>query len=270
MKSRDPIDCSRVELLLPDYVAGRVDEATAEELAGHLAGCPDCRRLVEESTALWSELGRWPDEEPGPELRSRFHDWLATEIDAESHRPARQAVPPRTAAWSRWGLVAAALLAGVALGRELPGRNGAEIAALETQVEALTQRVAVSLLNQSSAAERLRGAAFSRDAGRYDDRIVEALLVAVRSDGNANVRLAAVDALGALLEAAPDDARPGVVRDLVASVSEQRSPVVQLALVDLLASPGAASRDELEQMLAAGRLDPTAQDRLRRRLGQSS
>jgi|CXWL01.1.fsa_nt_gi anti-sigma factor ChrR (cupin superfamily) len=273
MKSPDPFDCSRLELVLPDLLAGRADEATAAVVAEHLTGCPACRRTVEDATRVWHELGRWPDEEPSPELRGRFHDWLADEVDAAARRPAAASATlgaPRGGA--RWSLVAAALLAGIALGRELPqGRAEAtQIAALETQVEALTQRVAVSLLSQGAAAERLRGAAFSRDAGHYDGRIVEALLVAVRSDGNANVRLAAVEALGALLEFAPDAERPAVVRDLVASVPEERSPVVQIALVDLLSVPGAASRGELERLLGSGRLDPYAADRLRRTLEQKS
>lgn len=273
MKSSDSFDCSRLELVLPDLLASRADAATAAAVAEHLVGCPTCRQTFEDATRLWHELGRWPDEEPSPDLRGRFHDWLADEVDAAARRPAP--VPAALGAQrvgARWSLVAAALLTGIALGRELPHRrpDGAQIAALETQVEALTERVAVSLLSQGAAAERLRGAAFSRDAGHYDGRIVEALLVAVRSDGNANVRLAAVEALGALLEFAPDAERPAVVRDLVASLPDQSSPVVQIALVDLLSVPGAASRGELERLLASGRLDPHAAHRLRRTLEQKS
>jgi hypothetical protein len=209
-------------------------------------------------------LGRWPDEEPSSEVANRFHHWLATE-GVEATRPAANAAKPASFTSYRW-LAAAALLAGILVGRELPGRGRGEIAGLERQVETLTQQVAIALLAQPTASERVRGAAFSRDSGRYDPRIVDALLAAVHEDSNGNVRLAAVEALGALLESAPERDREEVVRTLVASTPAETSPVVQIALVDLLATPGAASRQDLETLATSGRLDTQALGRLRRLL----
>ena len=50
----------------------------------------------------------------------------------------------------------------------------------------------------------------------------------LNSDPNVNVRLAAVDALFAF------SSRPGVRDALIASLSDQTSPMVQISLIDLL------------------------------------
>lgn len=263
MKSLEPLDCAHVEFHLADLVAGRADAELTAAIHAHAADCPTCRQRLADADEMWAELGRWPDEEPSPELAQRFHHWLAAE-SVDAARPAASQARSFGPS-SRW-LVAAALLAGVALGRELPGRGRGEIAGLQSQVETLTQQVAIALLAQPTAGERVRGAAFSRDAGRYDRRIVDALLAAVGEDSNSNVRLAAVEALGALLEDAPQGDRADVVQTLVATTSGEPSPVVQIALVDLLATPGAASRRELENLATSGRLDAHALGRLRRHL----
>ncbi len=116
------------------------------------------------------------------------------------------------------------------------GRQGAESAAtrdaalvqLRDEVSSLKQLVTLSLLQQQSASERLRGVESSQDLERPDARVLSALLRALDSDVNVNVRLAAVDALQQF-------ARNDVVKKgLVDSLPRQSSPLVQIELINLM------------------------------------
>jgi len=59
----------------------------------------------------------------------------------------------------------------------------------------MKQMVMLSLLKQQSASERLRGVNWSYQIEQPDEQVLSALLRALDSDPNVNVRLAAVDAL---------------------------------------------------------------------------
>ena len=86
--------------------------------------------------------------------------------------------------------------------------------------------VALSLLQQQSATERLRGVDYTVKMPAIEPDVVAALLQAVKADPNVNVRLAAIDALTRV----SGDA--GVRRSLAGSLGMQDSPMVQAALID--------------------------------------
>jgi HEAT repeat protein len=164
--------------------------------------------------------------------------------------------------------LAAALAAGVGIGLIAAGGRGpgeGEIQALRREVGSLHQMVAVSLLAQESASERLRGVAYGRDLAGNEPEVLDALFSALASDPNVNVRLAALEAL------APATSLPARRQRLVRAVAAQDSPLVQLTAIDLLIeSDGAAARRDLEQLLADPDLDPTVASYLRDRLGRSA
>ena len=143
--------------------------------------------------------------------------------------------------------------------------SGGEIHALRDEVRSLSRLVTLSLLKQDSASERLRGVSFGREAGRGDDRVLQALLDTLRHDPDVNVRLAAVDAL------APALGQPAVRGQLVLEVGAQRSPMVQIALIDmLLARDRAGTQRQLLDLTASPSLDATVRGYLRTRLRQTS
>jgi HEAT repeat protein len=95
-------------------------------------------------------------------------------------------------------------------------------------VENLHQMVAISMLQQQSPSARLRGVAYSEKIAQPDPQVLDALLQAVNHDSNVNVRLSAVDALQKFA------AGPEVARAMVDSIPGQESPLVQIALLDML------------------------------------
>ena len=104
----------------------------------------------------------------------------------------------------------------------------AEISSLRQEMQSMKQTLAVSLLDQSSASERLKGVNLSIRTEKPDTSLIEALLDTLDTDPNVNVRLAAVDALYLFYD------NPLVKEGLAQTLSTQDSPLVQVALIDLV------------------------------------
>jgi hypothetical protein len=130
----------------------------------------------------------------------------------------------------QFGFVMAALVLGLWLGQHQnhADQGNAELAQLRTEVQSMRQLVTLSLLQQSSPAERLRGVSYSQLMQEPDQEVQTALLHTLNYDPNVNVRLAAIDALYSLGNEA------GIRHELVESLRRQASPLVQIALIDLL------------------------------------
>ena len=140
---------------------------------------------------------------------------------------------------------------GIGVGQWLGGRarGRADLAGLQDEVHHMRQLVTLSLLEQQSASERLRGVDYSSRVDQSDTQVLAALLQAVNHDPNVNVRLAAVDALRKFAR------DPSVKGSLDQSLVKQESPLVQLALIDFLVD----TRDKSAvPSLAALERSPTA------------
>jgi hypothetical protein len=133
--------------------------------------------------------------------------------------------------WPAWQLAAAAAILAVGIGAGYglrPDRGAAEVAELRGEVASMREMVALSLLQQSSASERLRGGSWANRSEPTDGKVLDALVMAVNHDTNVNVRLAAVDALRAFAGS------PVARQAMVDSLSRQDAPLVQVALIDWL------------------------------------
>jgi hypothetical protein len=168
---------------------------------------------------------------------------------------ARFPVPP---VW-QVALAASLLIGGVFLGRYgaaiQPSAAAPEVAQLKGEVESLRQLVALSMLQQQSPSARLRGVSYSEAMTQPDRQVEEALLYAVNHDSNVNVRLSAVDALQKF-------ATPDVIRAMVDAIPVQDSPLVQIALLDMLVQLNASSaRPELTKLSQNAQVDEVVRQR---------
>jgi hypothetical protein len=122
------------------------------------------------------------------------------------------------------------LILGLTAGRLLSPSpsNNVELAGLRSEVRSMRRLVAVSLLQQQSASDRLKGVNWSSRVERPDNEVLLALLHTLKYDSNVNVRLAAVDALHQF------SSEPVVRLGLIEALRMQDSPLVQIALIDLL------------------------------------
>ncbi len=270
------MNCDEVRDQLPDYWTGAIEESAKAKLQAHFATCPACRAEAETLSAIWKKLGAIPEERPGRALRARFEATLEAYVQglkqAERGPSTRERVDQWLEGWwprqpvFQFGFALAFLAIGLLVGYTATqnARNGAgEVAQLREEVRHTRQMVALSLLQQQSASERLKGVDWSNRMTHPDPQVLSALLHTVNYDQNVNVRLAALDALH---QSASNDM---VRRGLVESLDRQTSPMVQIALIDLLVeirdkAAGAALKDLMQE---AG-LNPEVRERAQWALGQ--
>jgi hypothetical protein len=257
--------CEELHPEWPAYWAGTLSRAAREGVEAHLASCPSCREEAKALQALWRDLGEaLPDVPPSPALQARFDAMLtAWQEGAATARvlafEGRQA-PSRLMRSAPAFLAAAAVLlvvTGFVAGRLLPDRAARDqVAELRGELRSMREMVAVSLLQQSSAAERLRGVSWSHQIEQPGEDVLSALLDALRHDGNVNVRLAAIDALRQF------DQSARVREGLIDALGRQSSPLVQIELIDALVDlRERRSRDALRSLVESERTERAVRDR---------
>ena len=127
----------------------------------------------------------------------------------------------------------------------------------------MRQLVTLSLLQQQSASERLKGVNWSGQLEQPDTEVVSALLQTLIYDPNVNVRLATIDVLRRFDTL--DTVRTGVI----AALPHQTSPLVQIALIDFLVEArAAASVNALKQLSEDPALDDEVRARAKLGLGR--
>jgi hypothetical protein len=220
--------CEDVQTYLPDHLAGALPAATADEVETHLRSCAACAAEFETASDTWQRLALIPGPRPdSTAMRARFDAALEDYQQPLANRP-RSWSPV-----SRYGLpalaAAAMLVIGVAIGRNTVPAPAADpqIAEMRTELREMRHMVTLSLLQQRSASDRLKGVTFTGQLDQPGTDIAAALLEALRYDANVNVRLATIDALKRF---AGDDA---VRRGTIETLPEQ-TPIVQIALIDFL------------------------------------
>lgn len=231
--------CEEMEELLPDFVTGRLNAERASAVQAHIAECPQCGEEVE----LWKKLALLPQEQPSPALRARFQTMLETYEQGRWEKAQLASerkkflgfgdlmhwmrTPSLSAAWA-CVLLVAGFLGGRYIDRDQTNVvNAQKLAAVQDELHKTSQLVAISLLQQQSASERLRGVSWSTRV-TPDTQVLDALQHTLRYDASVDVRLAALDALSQYGD------RPDVSHGLVEALGSNQSPLVQVALIEAL------------------------------------
>ena len=223
--------CGHAKELIAATWTGEIDAAAEARLKQHLSGCAECSAEMTQLSAMWERLADLPAPEPSHALNVRWESTLDSLVSARrqnSWRFSLAALWPQRPVW-QVSIAVACLAVGLAAGSFIhrsAGVDRSEIATLRDEVASTRQMVALSLLQQQSATERLRGVDYSVRMPAMEPDVISALVTAVNNDSNVNVRLAAIDALSKV------SANPGVRKSLAQSLNEQQSPLVQAALID--------------------------------------
>ncbi|RPH37549.1 hypothetical protein EHM92_02400 [bacterium] len=254
---------------LSAYMSGDLDESLSRLVREHLAACDACSREFNALRGIWDGLGRLPEEQPGEALSKGFYDMLNGYEQAVRHSESLAArMRGGRAMVLSWlsspafqvGFAVVMLGVGLFFGRFLGGgnTNSQEMAQLRDEVRQLGNLLTVSLLQQESASERLKGVSWSQRVDGDDAEIIDALIRTMKYDRNVNVRLAALDVLARYAN------RPRVHQEIVRAFPAQASPLMQVALVDLLVQINdAESRAALQQALKTPDLNPVVQKRIK-------
>ena len=103
-----------------------------------------------------------------------------------------------------------------------------EVAELKDEVLEMKEMMMLSMLERESATERLKAVSLTNEMTRVSDKVTNALLQTLNRDENINVRLEALEALKPFVH----DSR--IRSELVRSIAKQESPLVQVALAELM------------------------------------
>lgn len=234
------MNCKKIKSKFPDYLTGEMKKTDMTLIKNHIKECSSCREELEGLNSTWINLGVLPEEEPTENLRNNFYTMLESYKEDSNQkenklnlvRPLHYLMEKLWPARPVHQLVFSLLVLffGISIGYFLPSsrQQKVELEQLRNEVYRMRQVISVSLMKKQSPIERLKGINFSSRIENPDNTILRALLDTLNTDSNLNVRLSAVDALYIFSNI------PSVKEGLIRSLSIQTSPLVQLALIDLI------------------------------------
>lgn len=256
------LTCAQVQERLPDLHDGLCSAIEKDALHGHLQDCAACRLHHAELSLLLNTLDALPEEQPSRHMEAKFQRMLSEELAQEAAastpltaqrttRPLPQPPPGRLAdiltfpLGSWFGAAAAAVLillgagsSALLLHDKTPAAASSDagqqaetqrqLQALQARLDSMNQIIAYSLSHQQPDTIRLQQVSAHAKTPSSDTAQLTALLGTLAFDPSTNVRLSALEALYRHSD-------QKLVRDgIIASLRRERSPLVQIAMIDFL------------------------------------
>lgn len=220
---------ARINELIGKYNEGLADPAEVKQLEQLIESGEVELTQLENLDKLENSLASMDLGNPSMGLDDRFYAMLAAEKKKSANwsfeMPTWSSLLPRLAFASLFTLL------GVAGSYLFFGRSATpEVQQLTQQVGELKEMMMLSLLEKESATERLRAVSLTSEMNTVSTNVTQALIQTLNNDENVNVRLAALDALRAYV----GDTAVRVA--LIQSIGQQSSPLVQVALAELMAA----------------------------------
>ena len=233
-------NCEEIKNLLPDFLQENLDEAMWEQIKNHLQTCSSCQMEFETVSDLWAKMDWVSDEKPSENLKTNFYSMISAYKEGLQQAISRQKISDRFSNWlEKWwprkpafqfSFAILFLALGIFLGRLVftTNQTNGEIAQLREELQNVNQLVMLTLLQQQSPSERLKGVSWTYQLSQPDSEVIKALVQTLNNDANVNVRLAAANALSLFTE------KSEVKNELIQSLLKQTYPLVQTELIDIL------------------------------------
>ncbi|MEJ1238492.1 HEAT repeat domain-containing protein [Chryseolinea sp. T2] len=231
------MEVERIQELIAKYNAMTADPSELREIEQLIErGIIDISDLVE-LHAIEEGIESLETPVPSMSLDDKFHAMLQT----EKSRSRPSTLFSWKSLFSAEGLIpklsfaSVLLMLGVAGGMFLRNSDQETIKGLTEEVSDMKEMMMLTMLEKESPTERLKAVSLTEEMDQASKKVTTALLQTLNNDENVNVRLAALDALRQY-------AQQGEVREaLIRSITKQDSPLVQIALAELMAAMQAKS-----------------------------
>jgi len=211
----------KIQEIVAKYNEGLADPAEVRQieqwLEAGIISLTDLRNLSD----LERELHQTSDPVPSMNLDARFAAMVAREKELQP------TIKKAVTLWPQLAVAASLTVAGFLAGYYLQKPSG-DVTQLAQQVNEMKEMMMLTLLEKESASERLRAVSLTSDMTEVSDKVANALFQTLNSDPNVNVRLAAIEAMR------PYTKNNRVREGLIQSIALQNSPLVQVALADLM------------------------------------
>ena len=233
-------NCEEIQNLIPDFLQENLDEEMREQIQNHLQNCSSCQMEFETVGDLWAKMDLVTDEKPSENLKTNFYSMLSAYKEGLQQGSSKQKISDRFSLWlEKWwprkpafqfGFAILFLAFGLFLGRLVftTNQTNGEITQLREELQNVNQLVMLSLLQQQSPSERLKGVSWTYQLSQPDSEVINALVQTLNNDVNVNVRLSAANALSLFIN------ESGVKNELIQSLLKQTYPLVQIELIDIL------------------------------------
>jgi len=235
-----------------DYVLGKLDEDKRVAFEKFLQENPQYEAETNMLQSIYKVAIENEVPEPSERMDNQFKSFLAAEISAHKktkttsllvNHPFWHFLSVKQIAFS-----AMVLILGVLIGNQLnrwDNQSTDDLASMEiTEVQQVRSQLVMALIDQPSANKRLQGIDEASKLHQITDIIINALFKTLNNDPNTNVRLAAVGSLANYTD------NPKVREQLVQSITKQISPMVQIALAELMVNiQEKSSVDSMKEMI---------------------
>jgi hypothetical protein len=241
--SHKTLSQEELELKMADFIGGQMSSDEAEDFGQIITNNPQYKKVLAEFKRMMEivdQHGNLEIPEPSSQMDNNFYSLLNAETN--KHKTKQKEV--RTNGFLS-GLMNffnlpqvrkltygfSFMVVGVFVGHYLHLLNtqtnieAQRISIKDQQIQALT---VLSLLDMPSANKRLMAINLASMSEAPSQPILDALLVTLKQDSNVNVRLEALDVLATLTSY--ETVRTG----LVSAINQQKSPMVQIAMANLM------------------------------------
>jgi len=199
--------------------------------------------------------------EPTEKLDQKFYDSLASKMAEKSSSGKSwfislfQANPSYQLAYSIV-LIVLGFVGGYFINNQQSPNE--DIKQLSEEVNSMKEMMLLSLLEKESISDRLKAVNLTSELPKASQKVTDALFKTLNNDENVNVRLATLEALGPYLNNAD------VRQRLIASIAKQDSPLVQVAMAELMVNiQEDRSVDALQELLKKDSTPPEIKDRIK-------
>lgn len=216
----------KLESMLIDYIDGTLEEKDRLFIEAELEQNQEAKILYGQLKEVMVKMDDASPLVPGEALKSSFEHFLSQEMAKKPEAKSVTMIPMfyRIAA----GIILLMVAGVTAYWVRKDLQNQERLAKMEKELE-VSKRMMMTLLdNEFSASQRMQGVSVAYEMNKPDDEIVRVLVNTFNSDPNTNVRLAALDALSKF------SSEEGVRKSLIESLSTQKDPVIQIALIQLM------------------------------------
>lgn len=239
----------RYQILMTEYLNGDITPERETELKAYLEQHEDGKAELFELKVMHDQLGQIATPEPGEQMSVSFYSMLEEHKQIEKTKArfgSKLKAWWATLSYRRLAYNLAYGLVGILIGgigmyylnapqgnqkNAFDLKNNQELAGIKKQLKKLEEtnkQVMLTLIEEKSASERLRAVNLTSNLSSVDTKVVDALLKTLNNDPNVNVRLTTVEALSQFTS------HPKVRTGLIRSITKQDSPLVQIALVDIM------------------------------------
>ena len=224
------MNTNEIEELIAKYNEGLADPSEILHLELLIeSGEVDLTRL-RELTKFDESLDKFKEPIASKNLDQKFYDMLSKEtrkskrFDFASWLTFESWIPKLSVSLV---LIVIGFIGGTLLQKSTGGN---EVRQLADEVRGLKEITMISMLEQESATDRLKAVSLSEEIQGPSKKVTDALFKTLNADPSVNVRLAALDALHNYAKS------PAIREGLVRSIAQQDSPLVQVALAELMVS----------------------------------